>query len=52
MKHKHEWQFVKEFIVDEVSRVLWRENYQNGKYAKFICHCGAVKVIRQIERER
>ena len=45
MKHKHNWQFVKEFQVDMFNQVVWKMN--EGNYSKFVCSCGAVKVVKQ-----
>ena len=47
-KHQHNWQFVREFVIDEVNRLLWKENLENGWYSKFVCECGAVKLVKQM----
>lgn len=44
-KHEHRWQFVKEFRVDMFNQVAW--NMREGTYSKFVCDCGAVKIVTQ-----
>ena len=45
MKHKHNWQFIKEFQVDMFNQIAWK--MKEGVYSKFACDCGAVKVVVQ-----
>jgi hypothetical protein len=47
MKHKHEWQFVKEYQIDIFKEVAWQT--PKGHYSKFVCECGAFKTVRQFE---
>ena len=51
MKHKHKWQFIKDFPCDADNHILspkdvWRID---GYIAKFVCECGAIKYIREKE---
>jgi hypothetical protein len=49
MKHVHNWQFVKEVDIDYFSKVVWKE--EDGTYSKFVCECGAYKLVKQFKEK-
>jgi len=48
-KHEHDWQYQREVYVDEWDRITSFRGLESGSYFKFVCHCGASKVVKEIK---